>query len=149
MGKKDETIAELLGEMQHCCIVVKDVEETVKHFSKMGFEFADIRTDEIMRPDTTLRGKPCPHRLKQAFSKNTKPAFQITEVFEGSPNQKEFIEAKGPGVHHICYSVDDLDVVVAKFKKLGINVLQAGSTWRFMDTSNMCGCIIEIIQRKH
>jgi len=148
MGTKDKTLFELLGEMQHVALSVKDTEEAVKYFSKMGVEFGDITIGE--RPDATLRGKPSPHRLKQAMSKNIKPNFQITQIWDGNSSQREFFETKGLGVHHICYNVDDLQETVAKFKELGIDVLQESKAlgYCFMDTSKICGCVIEIVQRR-
>ena len=148
MGNKEKTIFELLGEMQHVALSVKDTDEAVNYFSKMGVEFGDISIGA--RPDVILRGKPSPHRLKQAMSKNVRPNFQITEIVDGSSSQREFFEAKGLGVHHLCYNVDDLQETVAKFKELGIDVLQESKAlgYCFMDTSKICGCVIEIVQRK-
>ena len=148
MGTKDKTIFELLGEMQHVAISVKDTEEAVKYFSKMGVKFGDINIGA--RPDATLRGKPSPHRLKQAMSTNIRPNFQITQIVDGTSSQREFYETKGLGVHHLCYNVDNLEETVAKFKELGIDVLQESKAlgYRFMDTSKICGFVIEIVQRR-
>lgn len=149
MGKEEKTLAELLGEMEHFCIVVEDIEEAVRYFSKMGFEFGDIKI-RARSPDenpVTLRGKPITYKLKAVVARNTKPALELEEVVEGSPIQKEFIEARGHGVQHVCYYTPDIEVVIAKFKELGIDVIQRPldpHRWAMMDTDRMCGFNIEI-----
>ena len=150
MVKKEKTLADvLLREMDHFCIVVKDIEEAVRYFSKMGIEFGDIEL-RVRSPDvnpTTLRGKLITYTLKVVKSKNTKPTLELEDVVEGRPLQKEFIEAKGQGVQHVCYYTEDLEVAIANFKELGIGVLQrpvAPHTWAMMDTAKMCGFHIEI-----
>ena len=40
----------------------------------------------------------------------------------GSPIGK-FLEKRGPGIHHICFSVDDLDATLSKCRESGIRLI--------------------------
>jgi methylmalonyl-CoA/ethylmalonyl-CoA epimerase len=35
----------------------------------------------------------------------------------------KFIARRGPGIHHICFAVDDLDAALARCKRLGIRLI--------------------------
>jgi methylmalonyl-CoA/ethylmalonyl-CoA epimerase len=40
----------------------------------------------------------------------------------GSPVGK-FLQKRGPGIHHICFAVDDLDATLARCKAAGVRLL--------------------------
>jgi methylmalonyl-CoA/ethylmalonyl-CoA epimerase len=40
----------------------------------------------------------------------------------GSPVGK-FLSKRGPGIHHICFAVDDLDATLARCKAAGLHLL--------------------------
>jgi len=149
MGQEEKTLAELLGDMEHYSMVVEDIEEAVKYFSAMGYKFGDIEI-RARSPDnnpTMLRGKPITYTLKAAVARNTKPALELQEVVEGEPTQKELLDTKGPCVHHLGHLVTDMEVVIARFKELGIDAIQQPMErhrWAMMDTVDMCGTYIEI-----
>jgi len=153
MGIEDKTLADLLGEMQHFCVVVDNIDRAIDFFSKMGYKFGEIRI--IKRSGTIiLRGKPVSYIFKGANAKNIKPALELTEVVEGEATQKEILEKNGPCIHHLCYSTSDLNEVIAKFKKLGIEAVQIlkdpSSPTRFamIDLTKICGYYIEVTEHR-
>jgi hypothetical protein len=115
----------------------------------MGYNFEPIHTRARSPTENPviLRGTPISYTLKAAVARNTTPALELTQVIEGDPTQKEFLETKGHSVHHVCYYAPDIEQTIAQFKQLGIDVIQRPvkkHTWAMLDTQKMCGYYIEI-----
>ncbi len=51
----------------------------------------------------------------------------IIQPVEGPTIHREFLEAKGPGLHHICFEVDDVEASCAAAEAAGVPVLMRGS----------------------
>jgi len=70
----------------------------------------------------------------------------------GSPIGK-FLEKRGPGIHHICFSVDDLDATLAKCRESGIRLIDEsprvgaeGKRIAFLHPSSTGGILIELTE---
>jgi methylmalonyl-CoA/ethylmalonyl-CoA epimerase len=46
----------------------------------------------------------------------------LTSADDQSPIGK-FLAKRGPGIHHICFAVDDLDAVIARCRSAGVELL--------------------------
>jgi methylmalonyl-CoA epimerase len=78
----------------------------------------------------------------------------IVELLEpqdaGSPIAK-YIEKRGPGIHHICFTVDDLDATLARCRQAGISLIdetpRAGAEGKriaFLHPKSTGGILIEL-----
>jgi len=74
----------------------------------------------------------------------------LEPVAADSPIAK-FIDRRGPGIHHICFYVDDLDGTLAKAKTAGITVIDEvprlgaeGKRIAFMHPKSTGGVLIEL-----
>ena len=80
------------------------------------------------------------------------PFLNINEAPPGENIYREFLEAKGEGLHHVGFSVTDLDDRLAELKKQGVGVLFSGKTERasfaYLEPGKTGGVIFELIQRK-
>ena len=63
----------------------------------------------------------------------------------------KFINSRGPGIHHICFYVDDLDSTIAKAKAAGITVIDEvprigaeGKRIAFMHPKSTGGVLVEL-----
>jgi len=63
----------------------------------------------------------------------------------------KFINTRGPGIHHICFYVDDLDATLAKAKAAGVIVLDEvprlgaeGKRIAFMHPKSTGGVLVEL-----
>ena len=63
----------------------------------------------------------------------------------------KFVDRKGPGIHHICFSVDDLDGTLAKAKAAGITLIDdvprigaEGKRIAFLHPKSTGGVLIEL-----
>ena len=68
----------------------------------------------------------------------------------GSPIAK-FLEKRGPGIHHICFNVDDLDATLARCRTAGITLIDEkprlgaeGKRIAFLHPKSTGGILIEL-----
>lgn len=76
----------------------------------------------------------------------------LAPAADDSPIAK-FIGRKGPGIHHICFSVDDLDGTLAKAKAAGITLIDEtprigaeGKRIAFLHPKSTGGVLIELAE---
>jgi methylmalonyl-CoA/ethylmalonyl-CoA epimerase len=71
----------------------------------------------------------------------------------GSPIAK-FIDKRGPGIHHICFAVDDLDATLDRCRAHGIKLIDEsprpgaeGKRIAFLHPSSTSGVLVELTER--
>ena len=70
----------------------------------------------------------------------------------GSPIAK-FVEKRGPGIHHICFAVDDLEAALARCRAAGVRLIDEtprvgaeGKRIAFLHPSSTGGVLIELTE---
>lgn len=65
----------------------------------------------------------------------------------------KFLERRGPGIHHICFAVDDLDGVLQKCGEAGVRLIDAkprlgaeGKRIAFLHPSSTGGILVELTE---
>ena len=108
------------------------------------------------RPDSKywFRGHEESLRIKQGFVQAGNLELELIQPLEGERNAyRQFLDAKGGGIHHVLFEVDDMDAVVAALEPKGVRVLQAGTgirpgtRWVLLDSTDLVGFLIELRQR--
>jgi len=68
----------------------------------------------------------------------------------GSPIAK-FLDKRGPGIHHICFAVDDIDAALARCRQAGITLIDEsprlgaeGKRIAFLHPKSTGGVLIEL-----
>jgi len=68
----------------------------------------------------------------------------------GTPIAK-FLEKRGPGIHHICFTVDDLDATLARCRQAGVKLIDEsprmgaeGKRIAFLHPKSTGGILIEL-----
>ena len=118
----------------HAGVIVRDMDAAVAYYESLGMftfqpEFgARLRMSQIG-----------PHRIELISPVQKQPIFQ------------EFLDAKGEGIHHLAFSVDNLDAEVTKLRAKGIPVLlerrrPEGGGIAFFDLRKYGGVVIELMQ---
>ncbi|MEX2154864.1 MAG: methylmalonyl-CoA epimerase [Gemmatimonadaceae bacterium] len=80
----------------------------------------------------------------------------LVELLEGqapdSPIGK-FVAKRGPGIHHICFAVDDLNATLERCRRAGIKLIDAeprrgadGKRIAFLHPSSTGGVLIELTE---
>lgn len=66
----------------------------------------------------------------------------------------KFIAKRGPGIHHICFAVDDLDDALARCREHGVRLIDdtprvgaEGKRIAFLHPSSTSGVLIELTER--
>jgi methylmalonyl-CoA/ethylmalonyl-CoA epimerase len=65
----------------------------------------------------------------------------------------KYLEKRGPGMHHICLEVDDLEGMLATLKEKGIQLINetplpgsGGKMYAFVHPRNTYGVLVELYQ---
>ncbi|MCD4672643.1 MAG: VOC family protein [Anaerolineaceae bacterium] len=135
-------------------IVVEDLDAFLNALEELvgldGFEVVDYPPDGI-EVGTTYYGKPSDLKMRAAFKNFDSFQLEVVQPGEGESIYKDFLEEKGPGIHHIRFSDVRLDQISEALSHQGIQEIASGrgvhgdSKWTYFDTSKaLQGVILEI-----
>jgi 4-hydroxyphenylpyruvate dioxygenase-like putative hemolysin len=132
------------SELHHIAVVVRDLEQAVKHFSSVGigpFEsYPPIR--EYVRVD--VPDESAFYDLQIRVAQIGPVSLQIIQPSEGRTIYGDFLENRGEGVFHLGFRVEDIEKDEAYLKQLGFKVLSSGrradgSGFTYFDTAAIGG----------
>jgi methylmalonyl-CoA/ethylmalonyl-CoA epimerase len=76
---------------------------------------------------------------------------ELLEASEEASPIGRFLAKRGPGIHHICFSVDDLDATLAKCRESGIELVDEvprigaeGKRIAFLNPRSTGGILVEL-----
>ena len=147
MKKTQKDISTL--EVRQVGIIVKNMEKTMQQIhSILGIGPFRLLT----APEAIIHGKKVHSEAKLAFAQSGLIEIELIEPVKGESIWLKFLRTRGEGVHHFGIFVPDIDKELAKYKKMGIGVLQSGGDeyvkYAYMDTEGIIGVIIELLQAK-
>ena len=76
---------------------------------------------------TTLRGEPVSFIAHISLGYAGDLQLELIEPVSGATIHAEFLSEHGPGLHHVCFEVDDLDEACRGAETAGLSVLMRGS----------------------
>ena len=79
------------------------------------------------REHSRLRGVPTEFTAHISLAYAGDLQLELIEPVSGDSVHTEFLARSGPGLHHVCFPVDDLGVACARAEAAGVPVLQTGS----------------------
>ena len=136
--------------LMQVCIVVKDVEKVAKAYAKL-FNMAVPEIRHIRSIDRTpvyYKGQLTEFEAKLCVFEMGNVVLEITEPVLGNNAWQDYIDQYGEGVHHIGFTVSDLNGAMNAFKEIGIEPLHVGyfekGSYSFMDSINQFGVRINI-----
>ncbi|OGL63814.1 MAG: hypothetical protein A3I72_02430 [Candidatus Tectomicrobia bacterium RIFCSPLOWO2_02_FULL_70_19] len=107
----------------------------------LGFRFLERRVYERPAGKATLD-----------FYEGQGSVFELLENSNPETPINQFIAARGEGLHHICFRVDDLRAVMAEWEAKGVKFTMKplygsrGGGITFTDASTTGGLAIELVQ---
>ncbi len=128
--------------VDHIAIAVRDLQRAIKYFEeRLGFTIAEMR--ETAGESSGMRS--CVMRRESV-------TFVLLEGYDPASRISRFIEAYGPGVHHVALHVTGLTDLVDDLEKQGLGfstgVARSSSLLqRFTERDDNSGMMIEFIQR--
>lgn len=117
------------GPVTQIAWVTADIEATEK-FLSVGFGAGNwTRMNDIhfSPQDCTLRGEPADFTIHVSIVYVGDLQLEVIQPVRGASIYAEFLEKNGPGLHHVCFDVEDMDAALAAVAELGLTVHQAGS----------------------
>jgi len=107
------------GALNHIGVVVKNIEEAAEFYSST-FGLGPFSIDTYTLENVNYRGKPANAKMKAAFAFSGDFMIELVEVIEGQTPHTEFFNAKGDGVQHLAFPVDDMETSLARLAERGI-----------------------------
>ena len=81
----------------------------------------------------------------------------LVELLESQDPQSpigKFVAARGPGIHHVCFAVDDLDAALDRCRAAGLRLIDQtprigaeGKRIAFIHPSSTAGVLVELSER--
>lgn len=137
-------------------VVVRDMERFVQNMEKL----IGAKPQKIVRfPNETMEnqeryyyGKEADYIALLGFFKIGNLEIEAIQPLQGKNIWTTFLEEKGEGIHHIRFSVNDLEKSEKHLGDLGIEKAQSGYStknidglqWAFYDTSKELGFFVEV-----
>lgn len=102
---------------------------------------------------TYYKGRPEYFTAKLALAEVGPIMLEVIQPLDGESIYKEFLREKGEGLHHIaCFkfdSLEELNMTINEFEKMGVNILQCGNfehtIFYYLDTEKIFGFILELV----
>jgi 4-hydroxyphenylpyruvate dioxygenase-like putative hemolysin len=99
------------------------------------------------------RGQSAEAKARFMFIQTPLIEIELIEPTDSPSTWKEHLKAKGEGIHHISFVVDNLDEKVKRMDKLGYPLIQKGNFWNgkekyaYIDTTSTYKVIMELLEK--
>jgi len=130
--------------IDHIAIVVRSIAETARFYTEtLGLTLSEV--EEV--PDQKVRA---------AFLQVGEVKLELVEPMSPDAPISRFLEQRGPGLHHVCYAVDDVEAALADLKAKGVRLLDEkprvgahGARIAFVHPKASDGVLTELSQPGH
>jgi methylmalonyl-CoA/ethylmalonyl-CoA epimerase len=134
---------QLVSKIDHIGIAVSNLDEAVKLYKDvLGLE---LHGTEVV-PE---------QKVKVAFLPVGDTEVELLESTSADGPIAKFIEAKGQGIQHIAFRVDDIEAVLEEMKANGMRLIDekprygaGGAKIAFLHPKSTGGVLIELCERK-
>ncbi len=127
--------------IHHVAIVVDDMEKSLSFWrDAVGLEL------------TALRDVPG-EQSQVAFLPLTGSEVELVRPTTADSGIAKYLAKRGPGMHHICLEVDDLEAMLAQLRDKGIRLVNEqprvaadGKRYAFVHPESTSGVLVELYQ---
>lgn len=131
----------MVKKIDHIAIAVNDINEVARFYTdilKLDLSGVEIVTEQ---------------KTKVGFLKIGESTIELVQpASEDSPLVK-FLETKGPGIHHICFEVDDIQATLDSLKQSGVRLIDeeavtgsGGKKIAFIHPESTHGVLVELYE---
>jgi methylmalonyl-CoA/ethylmalonyl-CoA epimerase len=134
----------MIKKIDHIAIAVHNLEEAATFYQELlGLSLADV--EEIEGMDT-----------KVGFLAVGETTIELVQPTKEETGLSKFLAARGPGIHHICLEVDDIEAELRAYKEKGALLIDEtprkgahGMKVGFIHPKTSGGVLIELGEPSH
>jgi len=129
-----------INKMNHVAIAVEDIESALAFWrDALGLDLDHI--EDV----------PSQH-AKVAFLPVGESEVELVQPTTEDSGTAKFLAKNGPGLHHLCFEVDDIDGMLAQLKSQGVRLINEepleleGRRMAFIHPKSASGVLVELYQ---
>jgi methylmalonyl-CoA/ethylmalonyl-CoA epimerase len=130
--------------IDHLGVAVRSIDETLAVYRALGIEEAEASRE-------TVAGQ----QVRVAFLPVGESRIELLEPSSDDSPIAKFLAKRGPGIHHVCFAVDDLDDALAELDAKGVRLIHktpvpgaGGKRVAFLHPESGDGVLIELAENK-
>jgi len=132
----------MLTGFDHIGIAVNKIEEALDVFQKI----LSLRVEKVMSLEE--------RKLKIAFLHVGETKIELLEPMDKEGTVAKFIEKRGEGIHHIAFTVTNIETMLSQLKEKGIQLIDEkprmgaeGGKIAFLHPKSTKGVLIELCEK--
>lgn len=129
-------------ELDHIGIAVENLEKGFSFYQALGF--TDVESETVESEKVKVGFIPLGNRAN----------IELLEATSQESPIRKFIEKRGPGIHHICLRVQNIDSLLIQLKANGVRLINEtakdgahGCRVAFIHPASTGGVLIELSER--
>jgi methylmalonyl-CoA/ethylmalonyl-CoA epimerase len=127
--------------ISHVAIVVDDIEAAMKFWRDgLGLDFEQIK--EVPEQESRV-----------AFLTSGDSEIELVEPTSDDSGIARFLEKRGPGMHHVCFEVQDIHISLSHLNEIGVRLINEtprkssdGKLYAFIHPESTNGVLVELYQ---
>ncbi|MCL4529146.1 MAG: methylmalonyl-CoA epimerase [Chloroflexi bacterium] len=127
--------------VNHIAVVVDDMEKSLSFWrDALGIEVHELRDVPV-------------EKSQVAFLPLAGSEVELVKPTSDDSGIAKYLAKRGPGMHHICLEVDDLDAMLVQLKSKGIHLINEeprtaadGKKYAFVHPESTSGVLVELYQ---
>jgi catechol 2,3-dioxygenase-like lactoylglutathione lyase family enzyme len=136
-------------------VVVRDLDRAMERYvNEVGIGPWSVYTFGPGWIRMNFRGEERGYVMKLALAQVGEVMYELIEPVQGPNTYEEFLNARGEGLHHLGYFVDDIDAAIEEMEGKGFPLLQSGrgfgaegdGAYAYFETEDALGHIVEAIE---
>jgi len=132
----------MIRHVDHIGIAVVSIEEALPVYRALGLR--EARREEVPS-----------QKVRTAFLPAGEPSIELLEPTSPDSPIAGFLEKRGPGIHHLCFAVDDLDGMLDALARSGYRLIHrspvegaGGKRVAFLHPAAGGGVLIELAEEE-
>ncbi len=128
--------------INHVCIAVNDIDDTLKFYS----EVFGVTTDEVRDIED--------QHVRAALVRVGGSQLEFIQPTDPNGGVAKFIEKRGEGVHHVCFEVEDLPETLKRLNDSGVQMIDTApreglsGSIGFIHPKATRGVLIELVDQQ-
>jgi methylmalonyl-CoA/ethylmalonyl-CoA epimerase len=130
-----------IKKIDHVALVVQEIDEALK-FWQDALGIPLDHQEDLPREQSTI-----------AFLPIGNSEIELVQPTSNDSGVAKYLEKRGPGMHHICLEVDDIEAMLAQLKAKDIRLIheesivaKSGKKYAFIHPKSAFGVLVELYE---